>query len=110
MGMDVYGRNPKQNKPIEEFPVYHKYTMMEKSDKDDNIDGFKQKWKELDADRTLREQYYSELEKYEDELSSKDKINHNKLIELEARLEKTTTIIYSLLNKKADKRGRKAKK
>ena len=25
-------------------------------------------------------------------------------------LEKTTTIIYSLLNKKADKRGRKAKK
>ena len=66
MGMDVYGRNPKQNKPIEEFPVYHKYTMMEKSDKDDNIDGFKQKWKELDADRTLREQYYSELEKYEE--------------------------------------------
>ena len=36
--------------------------------------------------------------------------NANKLIELEARLEKTTTIIYSLLNKKADKRGRKAKK
>ena len=65
MGMDVYGRNPKQNKPIEAFPTYHKYTMMEKSDEGDNIDGFKQKWKELDGDETLRNQYYTELEEYE---------------------------------------------
>lgn len=65
MGMDVYGRNPKQNKPIEAFPTYHKYTMMEKSDEGDNIDGFKQKWKELDGDETLRNQYYTELQEYE---------------------------------------------
>ena len=65
MGMDVYGRNPKQNKPIEAFPTYHKYTMMEKSDEGDNIDGFKQKWKELNGDETLRNQYYTELQEYE---------------------------------------------
>ena len=65
MGMDVYGRNPKQNKPIEAFPTYHKYTMMEKSDEGDNIDGFKQKWKELNGDETLRNQYFTELQEYE---------------------------------------------
>ena len=54
MGMDVYGKHPKQNKPMSEFPVYNKYTQMEKQDTEENesIDGFKQKWKELDADRT----------------------------------------------------------
>jgi len=57
--------NPKQNKPIEAFPTYHKYTMMEKSDEGDNIDGFKQKWKELNGDETLRNQYYTELQEYE---------------------------------------------
>ena len=36
--------------------------------------------------------------------------NANKLIELETKLEKTTTVIYSLLNNKADRRGRKVKK
>ena len=66
MGMDVYGRNPKQNKPIEAFPTYHKYTMMEKSDEGDNIDGFKQKWKELDADEELRSQFWKQQEDYED--------------------------------------------
>ena len=65
MGMDVYGKNPKQNKPIEAFPTYHKYTMMEKSDEGDDIDGFKQKWKELNGDETLRNQYYTELQEYE---------------------------------------------
>ena len=65
MGMDVYGRNPKQNKPIEAFPTYHKYTMMEKSDEGDNIDGFKQKWKELNGDETLKNQYYTEMQEYE---------------------------------------------
>ena len=60
MGMDVYGKNPKQNKPINEFPVYYKYKKMEEQDGEDNYDGFKQKWKELDADHRLREQYYKE--------------------------------------------------
>ena len=25
MGMDVYGRNPKQNKPMSDFPTYEKW-------------------------------------------------------------------------------------
>ena len=40
MGMDVYGKNPKQNKLLSEFPVYHKFKDMD----------FKDKWKELDKD------------------------------------------------------------
>ena len=66
MGMDVYGKNPKQNKLISEFQVYHKYTQMEKQDDGDNMDGFKQKWKELDADEKLREQYWKESTDYEE--------------------------------------------
>jgi len=66
MGMDVHGKNPKQNKLISEFPVYHKYTQMEKQDDGDNMDGFKQKWKELDADEKLREQYWKESTDYEE--------------------------------------------
>ena len=65
MGMDVYGIKPKQNKPMSEFPVYHKYKMMEDSDKNDDIEGFKQKWKELDADHDLREKYWKESNDYE---------------------------------------------
>ena len=61
--MDVYGKNPKQNKPLSEFPVYHKYKMMEAGE--DNYDGFKQKWKELDADEKLKEQYWKEWDEYE---------------------------------------------
>ena len=62
MGMDVYGRNPKQNKPLSEFPVYAKYKKMEAEDKDN---GFQRKWKELDADHDLREQYHKEWDNYE---------------------------------------------
>ena len=67
MGMDVYGKNPKQNKPMSDFPVYYKYRQMEEQDTAENesIDGFKQKWKELDADHRLREQYYKESSEYE---------------------------------------------
>ena len=63
MGMDVYGRNPKQNKPIEEFPVLAKYKKMEA---EDEKNGFKQKWEELDADHKLREKYWEEQDKYEE--------------------------------------------
>ena len=63
MGMDVYGRNPQQNKPISEFPVYHKYKKLEEEDKEN---GFQRKWKELDADKELREQYWKEQTDYED--------------------------------------------
>ena len=65
MGMDVYGKNPKQNKPLSEFPVYYKYEKMEAQDGEDNYDGFKQKQKELDADKKLREQYHKEWDEYE---------------------------------------------
>ena len=56
MGMDVYGRNPKQNRTKESFPVYSKYDKME----------FKDKWKELDRDKKLQEQYWKEQTDYED--------------------------------------------
>ena len=66
MGMDVYGRNPKQNKTMSEFPTLEKYKKMEENDDaNDNIDGFKQKWKELDADHKLREKYWEEQNEYE---------------------------------------------
>ena len=67
--MDVYGKNPKQNKPMSEFPVFYKYKMMEGKDFDDEADnwnGFKQKWKELDADEKLKEQYHKEWDEYEE--------------------------------------------
>ena len=63
MGMDVHGKNPKQNKPLSEFPVLAKYKKMEEEDKDN---GFQRKWKELDADHDLREQYWKEQTDYEE--------------------------------------------
>ena len=56
MGMDVYGKHPKQNKTIEEFPIYDKYCSMKYEDK----------WKKLDSDKKLRDQYWKEQEAYED--------------------------------------------
>ena len=56
MGMDVYGRNPKQNKLLSEFPVYYKFKDMD----------FKDKWKELDKDEKLRTKYWKEMENYEE--------------------------------------------
>ena len=61
MGMDVHGLNPKINKDINEFPILAKYKKMETED-----DGFQKKWKELDADHNLREQYWEEEDKYKD--------------------------------------------
>ena len=63
MGMDVHGLNPKQNKSMKEFPILFKYEEMTKDDDDD--DGFKQKWKELDNDKELREQYWKEEDEYQ---------------------------------------------
>ena len=59
MGMDVHGINPKQNKTIDKFPVLAKYKEMETED-----DGFQRKWKELDADKKLMEQYWEEEDEY----------------------------------------------
>jgi len=66
MGMDVHGLNPKQNKKIEEFPVFYKYKKMEQSDANTEISGFQQKWKELDADEELSEKYWKESHEYEE--------------------------------------------
>ena len=64
MGMDVHGLNPKQNKSIDDFPVYAKYKKMEQEK-----DGFKQKWKELEADEKLQNKYWME----EDEFNAENK-------------------------------------
>jgi hypothetical protein len=63
MGMDIHGLNPKQNKPLSDFPVLAKYKKMEE---EDEVKGFKKKWKELDADHDLREQYWKEQTDYEE--------------------------------------------
>ena len=47
MGFDLHGMNPKMNMKPEQLPVYNKYKNMD----------FKQKWKELDANEELRNQF-----------------------------------------------------
>ena len=56
MGMDVYGNNPKENLPKEEFPVYKQYEEME----------FTERWKHLDADEKLRTTYWKQMQEYEE--------------------------------------------
>ena len=56
MGMDVYGKNPKQNKKLSDFPVYNKFQSME----------FNKKWKELEKDEKTKEKYWKEMDDYED--------------------------------------------
>ena len=56
MGMDVYGKNPKLNKTIDEFPVMKKYDAMQ----------FAEKWKILDKNEKDREQYWTEKDNFED--------------------------------------------
>ena len=54
MGMDVHGLNPKINS--DDFPVFHKFNNME----------FKEKWKELDSNDSLRDKYFDEMRDYEE--------------------------------------------
>ena len=56
MGMDVHGLNPKQNKNINEFPVYAKYKKME----------FKKRLDILDADGKLQNTYWAEEDEFND--------------------------------------------
>ena len=56
MGMDVYGKKPKLNKTIDEFPVMKKYDAMQ----------FAEKWKILDKNEKEREQYWTEKDNFED--------------------------------------------
>ena len=56
MGMDVYGKNPTQNKEKKDFPTYYKYDAME----------FSKKWKELDKDEKMKDKYFAELHEYEE--------------------------------------------
>ena len=54
MGMDVYGRNPKQNKPMSDFPTYEKWNKIPYGKRD------KIKWEKE------QEQFYTEMQNYED--------------------------------------------
>ena len=56
MGMDVYGKNPKQNRTVDEFPVMKKFDAME----------FQDKWKILDKDEKTRDKYWKQKTDYED--------------------------------------------
>ena len=60
MGMDVHGLNPKENKKMSEFPTLNK---MNKLDKDDK---WKEKWEILDNDTELREKYWKEKDEHEE--------------------------------------------
>lgn len=55
MGMDVYGKNPKQNVDRSKFSTLHKYESME----------FNERWKLLDKDEKLRQTYWLEKDDYE---------------------------------------------
>jgi len=56
MGFDLSGLNPKMNMKPEELPVYNKYNSMD----------FREKWKALDKDKKMSEQYFEELGTYEE--------------------------------------------
>jgi len=55
MGMDVYGKNPKQNKSIKDFPVYYKYKDM----------NWKKKEKAFAENEDIQNKYYSESDEYD---------------------------------------------
>ena len=57
MGMDVHGLNPKQNKNIDDFPTMKKFDSMD----------FSEKWKTLDKDEALRDEYWREKDKWEED-------------------------------------------
>ncbi len=57
MGMDVHGLNPKQNKNIDDFPTMKKFDSMD----------FAEKWKTLDKDDALRDKYFEEKDKWEED-------------------------------------------
>ena len=52
--MDVYGRNPKQNRPIEEFPTYYKWDKIPYGERD------KVEWEKE------QDQFYTEIQEYEE--------------------------------------------
>jgi len=55
MGMDVYGKNPKQNKSINDFPIMKKYDVM----------GFSDRQKEFNKDESLQDKYWEEKNNWE---------------------------------------------
>ena len=57
MGMDVHGLNPKQNKNIDDFPVMKRFDSMD----------FAEKWKTLDKDEALRDEYWREKDRWEED-------------------------------------------
>ena len=55
MGMDVSGLNPKHNRGVNDFPTMKKFDSMD----------FSEKWKKLDKDEKLRDEYWKEKDKWE---------------------------------------------
>ena len=57
MGMDVHGKNPKQNKKLSDFPIYYKFSKMD----------FEEKWGELEKkeNKEIKKQYHKEWDEWE---------------------------------------------
>ena len=57
MGFDLSGLNPKMNKSADKYPTYNKYEDM----------NFSKKWKLFDADEKLRDKYWEEKDKFQED-------------------------------------------
>ena len=57
MGFDLSGLNPKMNKTHDKYPTYKKYEDM----------NFSKKWKLFDADEKLRDKYWEEKDKFQED-------------------------------------------
>ena len=57
MGFDLSGLNPKMNKSADKYPTYNKYEDM----------NFSKRWKLFDADEKLRDKYWEEKDKFQED-------------------------------------------
>jgi len=57
MGFDLHGMNPKTNTTIDKYPTYKKYEGM----------NFSKRWKLLDTDDKLRDKYWEEKDKFQED-------------------------------------------
>ena len=57
MGFDLHGMNPKTNTTIDKYPTYKKYEGM----------NFSERWKLFDTDNKLRDKYWEEEDKFQED-------------------------------------------
>jgi len=57
MGFDLNGLNPKMNKSADKYPTYKKYEDM----------NFSKRWKLFDTDEKLRDKYWEEKDKFQED-------------------------------------------